>query len=469
MGFPTDFHWGAASAAYQVEGAVNDDGRGLSVWDMLVRTPDAIYRGHTGNVACDHYHRYQKDVNLMQEIGLKAYRFSVSWSRVIPEGVGAINEKGIGFYDRLIDALLAANIEPYLTLFHWDYPYALYQKGGWLNPDSPKWFADYTQVIVDALSDRVSYWMTLNEPQVFISLGHQTGEHAPGDEHNLPEITHIMHNVLLAHGHSVKVIRERAKKTPIVGAAPVGTCFAPATNRPEDIEAARKLTFEATNIWSASLFSDPMFFGKYPDDAFEAFGSTLHELQNDGMDIIQQPLDFFGCNIYQVFGFVETQDDGSVSVRTRQSHIDGYPMSLFDWPLTPEALYWGSKFFYERYKKPIVVTENGISSMDWLTLNGDVPDYQRIDYMKRYLMSLRDVIDDGVDVRGYMHWSIMDNFEWAEGYKQRFGLIHVDYATQKRTLKQSAYWYRDLIASNGETLPTMEYRPVPIDKDHATA
>lgn len=469
MSFPENFHWGTASAAYQVEGAAFEEGRGLSVWDMLVRTPGAIYRGHTGDVACDHYHRYRDDVALMRDIGLKAYRFSISWPRVLPEGVGTVNTEGLGFYDRLIDALLEANIEPYLTLFHWDYPYALYQRGGWLNPDSPQWFADYTRVIVDALSDRVSYWMTLNEPQVFIDLGHRTGTHAPGDEHNLPEIVHIMHNSLLAHGRSAQVIRDRAKQTPMIGAAPVGTCFAPATKRAEDVAAARKLTFKTRDIWSAALFSDPMFFGQYPEDAYEVFSPTLSTFPASDMDIIKQPLDFFGCNIYQVFGFAETQADGSVSMHTRQSYIPGYPTTLFEWPLTPEALYWGPTFFYERYGKPIVVTENGISSMDWVTQDGTVPDYQRIDYMQRYLSALREAIRDGVDVRGYMHWSIMDNFEWAEGYKQRFGLIYVDYTTQKRTLKQSAHWYRELIAANGTNLPTSDYRLVAPQVDDAQA
>lgn len=457
MSFPEGFHWGAASASYQIEGAVNEDGRGASVWDVMTHRAGKIYRGHSGDVACDHYHRYQEDVALMKHIGLRAYRFSVSWSRILPEGVGKVNAKGIDFYNRLIDELLAANIEPYVTLFHWDYPQALYYRGGWLNTDSPHWFADYTRGVVDALSDRVRYWMTLNEPQVFIGMGHLTGEHAPGLKLSMPEIMRISHHVLLAHGQSVQTIRAYTKQPAQVGAAPVGVCVAPATATPEDIEVARRVTFEVApdNVWSTSLYCDPMFLGHYPASAMRHFGKILGQFPDRDMDIIKQPLDFFGCNIYHTFGYVRAsaEEKEGYKLISGGDMVPGYASTTMEWPLMPDALYWGPRFFYERYGKPIVVTENGLASMDWITLDGTVPDYQRIDYLSRYLMSLRHAIQDGVDIRGYMHWSIMDNFEWAEGYKQRFGLIYVDYRTLARTLKVSANWYKEVIASNGANLP----------------
>lgn len=460
MKFPENFVWGAASAAYQVEGAAFEDGAGPSVWDMMSRKPGKIYEKHHGNVACDHYHRYQEDVALMEQIGLKAYRFSISWPRVIPDGIGAVNAAGLGFYDRLVDELLSANIEPYVTLFHWDYPYALYCKGGWLNPDSPQWFADYTKVIVDALSDRVKYWMTLNEPQVFIHMGHQQGRHAPGDQLDLPELLRVSHHVLLAHGCSVQTIRQCAKQTSIIGAAPVGITYAPTSADPTAIEAARQKSFahEARDIWSNSWFGDPMILGHYPEDGLRLMADAMPVFPERDMDIISQPVDFFGCNLYQIFGYVELGENGEVISKEPDAYKPGYPRSTFHWPVTPEVLYWAPRFFYERYQKPIIITENGIASMDWVTLDGTVPDYQRIDYMSRYLVALRQAIQDGVEVWGYMHWSIMDNFEWAEGYKERFGLIHVDYATQERTLKASAHWYRELIESNGASLPDVDFR-----------
>lgn len=458
MSFPNDFHWGAASASYQIEGAVNEDGRGMSIWDAMTHRSGKIYRGHTGDIACDHYHRYQEDVALMKQIGLRAYRFSVSWSRILPQGVGTINPKGVDFYDRLIDELLAANIQPYVTLFHWDYPQELYYRGGWLNSDSPKWFADYTRVVIEALSDRVKYWITLNEPQVFIGMGHLTGEHAPGLKLSIPEIIRISHHVLLAHGQSVQTIRAYAKQPPQVGAAPVGVCFAPLTNTPQDIEAARRVTFDVApdNVWSTSLYCDPMFLGHYPDAAIRHFGKILSQFPDSDMDTIKQPLDFFGCNIYHTFGYVQASEhekDG-FKIISGGDLMPGYPSTTMEWPLMPDALYWGPRFFYERYGKPIIVTENGLASMDWITLDGIVPDYQRIDYLSRYLMSLRHAIQDGIDIRGYMHWSIMDNFEWAEGYRPRLGLIYIDYHTLERKLKVSANWYKDVIATNGANLPT---------------
>jgi len=448
--FPENFVWGAAAASYQIEGAAYEDGRGLSVWDMMCRKENAIWNGHTGDVACDHYHRYKEDVQLMQSLGLQGYRLSISWPRVLPEGVGRANEAGLNFYDRLIDELLAAKVTPYVTLFHWDFPYALYARGGWLNPDSPDWFAEYTQVIVDKLSDRVTYWMTLNEPQCFIGLGHRDGIHAPGDKLGWAQVLQAGHHALLAHGKSVQAIRARAKTTPIIGFAPVGVVSIPATESPADIEAARQSMFSVSSksLWNNTWFSDPVFNKQYPADGLAIFGQDAPQVKSGDMDIIAQPLDFYGCNIYQGT-VVKAGVDGKPEV---VPFPDGYPQSAFRWWITPECLYWGPRFFWEHHHLPIMITENGISSMDWVAVDGKVHDPGRIDYLQRHLLAFARAGADGVDIRGYFQWSIMDNFEWGEGFKERFGLVYVDYQTQQRIPKDSAHWYSEVIRTNGESL-----------------
>jgi len=450
MTFPADFVWGAAAASYQIEGAAAEDGKGPSVWDMMCRKDGAVWEGQTGDVACDHYHRAAEDVALMKEIGLKGYRLSISWPRVMPEGVGAVNRKGLDFYNRLIDDLLAAGVEPWVTLFHWDYPYALYCRGGWLNPASPDWFAEYTQVVVEALSDRVTHWMTLNEPQCFVGLGHQTGRHAPGDRLGFTEVLRAAHHALLAHGRAVQTIREHAKAAPIVGYAPVGQTRVPATDDPADIEAARRSMFsvEQRDCWNDTWFMDPVLLGRFPEDGLALFGDAVPTITDDDLATMCQPLDFLGVNIYSAQR-IRAGRDGAPE---RVPHPVGHPMTAFKWFVVPEILYWGPRFFHERYDLPIVVTENGISCTDWIALDGRVHDPQRIDYVRRHLLNLERAIDDGVPVRGYFLWSIMDNFEWAEGVKERFGIIYVDYPTQERVLKDSAHWYRDVIATNGARL-----------------
>ena len=450
MAFPEGFVWGAAAASYQIEGAAFEDGKGPSVWDMYCRKPGMIWSGHTGDVACDHYHRYREDVALMKAIDLKAYRLSISWPRIFPEGVGAKNEAGLGFYDRLVDALLKEGIAPYVTLFHWDYPLALYHRGGWLNRDSAEWFAEYTAAVVDRLSDRVTHWMTLNEPQVFIGAGHAEGRHAPGDQLRFAEIVRASHHVLLAHGLSVAAIRARARKPCRVGFAPVGLVKYPASDRPEDIDAARRATFavDTPTAWTNAWWMDPVFLGRYPEQGLELFGGDLPRGADADLKTIQQPLDFFGVNVYQGTP-TRAGRDGAPELL---AHPVGFPITAFEWGVTPQAMYWAARFFHERYAKPIVVTENGISCRDWIAVDDQVHDPDRIDFTTRYLRELERAIDDGVPVEGYFHWSIMDNFEWAHGYKHRFGLTFVDYATQRRVLKDSAHWYREVIASNGRSL-----------------
>ncbi len=447
MPFPDKFVWGAAAASYQIEGAHAAAGKGESVWDMFARKPGAVYGGHHGDIACDHVNRYAEDVQLWRSIGLQAYRFSISWPRVLPSGVGAVNEAGLSFYDRLVDALLEAGITPYATCFHWDFPVALYRRGGWLNRDSADWFADYVAVIAQRLSDRVEHWMTLNEPQCFVLFGHETGHQAPGDKLRQEEVLAAQHHVLLAHGKAVQALRAHAKRPLQIGYAPVGVVSVPATDDPRDLAAAdRRMSSVAPGRWDNVSWSDPVFLGRYPEDA--SWLDALPRGFEQDLPTIAQPLDFCGTNIY-VGHSVRAGVDGEPEVVPEPP---GSPHTALNWPVTPSALYHGPRFLHARYGKPIVITENGLSSRDWVSVDGAVHDPSRIDFMTRYLRELHRATLAGVPVLGYFHWSIMDNFEWSEGYKDRFGLIHVDYQTQKRTLKDSAYWYKQVIATNGEHL-----------------
>lgn len=449
--FADDFVWGVATAAYQIEGAWNEDGKGLSVWDMCCRKPGFVKDADDGNMACDHYHRMKEDVQLMKKLGVKAYRFSISWPRVLPDGIGKVNEAGLDFYDRLVDELKANDIESYVTLFHWDFPYELYKKGGWLNAESPDWFAEYTKIIVDRLSDRVQYFITINEPQCYIGLGHDQGKHAPGLKLGRKDILTAAHHTLLAHGKAVRVIKERAVLPPKIGFAPVGNPGIAATDSEKDMEAARKSTFDcdvAGIYWSTHWWADPVFFGAYPrpenmDDELKEF---LDSVKPEDMELIHQPLDFFGVNIYQ--GHVVEHADNAQGYAPVKKKV-GYDQTAIKWPVTPKALYYGPKFFYERYGKPILITENGLSGMDWVSLDGQVHDPGRIDFLTRYLSEYHRAYEDGAALMGYFQWSFMDNFEWGEGYNERFGLVHVDYETQKRTPKDSAYWYQKVMEANG--------------------
>lgn len=452
MGFRKDFAWGAATASYQIEGAAFEDGRGLSVWDICSHQDGFTKDGHHGDIACDHYHRYKEDVRLMKQIGLKAYRFSISWSRILPNGTGKINESGLAFYDNLVDELIANGIEPYVTLFHWDYPNELFLKGGFLNPDSSDWFAEYTKVVVDRLSDRVTKWMTLNEPQCFATLGYSLGCHAPGLKMDNSYLATVIHNMLLAHGKAVQVIRKYAKKPPMVGYAPVFEYIMPRTDSKEDVELAKEMFFSCDQVgfgFSEPWWNGPIFQGAYPEDGMKYFEQYLPRIGQDDMKHIAQPLDFYGFNFYR-------SRDSAAYVNGKPEvaivHKVGHPQTSFEWEITPEGFYYTSKMIYEKYKLPLLITENGLANADWVSLDGKVHDPQRIDFTHRYLKALRDATDDGVDCMGYMHWSLMDNFEWAEGYNKRFGLIFVDYESQKRILKDSAYWYKSVIESNGENL-----------------
>jgi len=442
MGFNSDFLWGTASAAYQVEGAYDEDGKGMGIWDAL--SNGHVAHGENGNVACDHYHRYKEDVALMKKMGIKAYRFSVSWPRVMPKE-GVINEKGLQFYKNLVKELADAGIEPMCTLFHWNLPMWLHEKGGWHSEEIGDAFAEYVKAVVGALSDRVTYWMTFNEPACFVGLGYVTGMHAPFEkgmdkpEDLKKELPNLVKNVLMAHGKAVRAIRENAKGKPQVGMAINFNLIIPEEMTQEEIERAKEETFsEENSVFGVETWAGPAFNGTVPEFLKEA-------LTPERMEIIHQPLDFFGFNCYNSNNYADGPH------RSKRAY-PGMPKTGMGWEITPDALYWAAKFLHERYQKPMLITENGMANLDFVMSDGKIHDPQRIEYMKGYIHGLKKAVDEGVPVIGYMYWSIMDNFEWAEGYDRRFGLIYVDYRTQERTLKDSAYWYTDVIAHNGEDL-----------------
>lgn len=451
MPFPASFTWGAAASSFQIEGAATTDGRGPSIWDDFCKTPGNIWSNQHAEVACDHYNRMESDVRLMQSMGLRAYRFSIAWPRVIPQGRGEVNAKGLDFYSRLVDRLLAANITPFATLFHWDLPSALHRRGGWLNQGVADWFADYTAVMVDKLSDRVTNWMTLNEPQVFIKFGYGDGVNAPGFKLPLSEQLLATHHALLAHGQSVQIIRARSKRPVKVGWAPVCVVKYPATTSEADVAAARAGTLGSAqrDLWNNSWFNDPVFLGEYPAHLLKLYGNDVPHFDPADMKTIRQPMDFLGVNIYE--GQPVRAAANAEGWEPAERAV-GHALTAFRWPVEPESLHWGPRFMHERYKVPIYITENGVSSMDWPSMDGKVHDPQRIDFTRRYLLALRRASEAGVDIAGYFHWSLMDNFEWAAGYRERFGLVYVDYPTQQRIPKDSAMWYKRVIETNGSAL-----------------
>lgn len=439
MGFAKDFVWGAATSSYQIEGTGRDSGKGQNIWDVFTKEPGRVYEGHTGDIACDHYHRFREDVAYMKELGLKGYRFSIDWSRVLPEGTGKVNEKGIDFYNALIDELLEQGIEPYITLYHWELPYEIYKRGGWMNPEIVEWFGQYARLVAERFSDRVKYFFTLNEPQCFVGLGFLQGCHAPGVKAPLRDTFEMAHNALKAHGRAVQI-----------GYAPTsGMCY-PEKETPKDIEAARKALFALPDdlsnwTWNVSWWSDPVILGKYPEEGMKKYEKYLPVITDEDMKLISQPIDFYGQNIYNG-RCIRMGTDGRPEEVRRPA---GFPKTATNWPVTPEALYWGPKFLYQRYRKPIYITENGMACHDTVSQDGKVHDPNRIDFLARYLKNLKRAAEE-IDIRGYFQWSLMDNFEWDKGYAERFGIIYVDFETQERIWKDSAYWYRDLIRRNGD-------------------
>ncbi|HSV13523.1 MAG TPA: family 1 glycosylhydrolase, partial [Tepidisphaeraceae bacterium] len=354
------------------------------------------------------------------------------------------------FYDRLVDALLEAGITPYLTLFHWDYPYELYCRGGWLNAESPIWFEQYAQVLAKRLGDRVRHWITLNEPQCFLALGHREGVQAPGLRLAWMDVLRALHHSLLAHGRAVSALREHCALKPEIGWAPVGEVKFPLSNDSAEVDAARARTMSAgeRNLWNNTLFSDPACLGHYPEDALRTWGKDFPKFTQGDLRVIHQTIDFYGLNIYRGQPVRRGEDGRAIDVEP----APGCATNAYQWRVEPASLYWGPRFLNERYKLPIHITENGFAGLDWVAMDGAVHDPQRVDFTRRYLRELSRAIDEGIDVRGYFHWSLLDNFEWADGYRQRFGLVHVDYQTQRRTPKDSAYWYSSLIKNNGQEI-----------------
>ncbi len=451
MPFSKDFLWGAASAAYQLEGAYLDDGKGMGIWDTFSQEKKYIAHGDNGNVSCDHYHRYKEDVALMKKIGLKSYRFSVSWPRVLPEGIGKVNEKGLKFYIDLVDELLAAGIEPLLTLYHWNLPTALYEKGGWKNPEIVDWFEEYTDLMTKTFAGKITYWMTINEPQIFGGFGYVEGQHAPFEKVSEADFMNISKNIFLAHGKAVQKIRENCPSGVKVGFAPSNSCVIPKELTEKGIEYARKLSFkiDAKKYYiGIAWWADAIVKGEFSEEAKEVFGDRLIHISDEEWKTIAQPLDFYGFNVYSAHDEEKIPDPLGYD---RYSYC-GSPKTSIGWDITPEVMYWNCRFLYERYGLPLMVTENGMASYDWVSLDGAVHDPGRIDFVHRYLLELKKAVDEGIPVLGYQYWSIMDNFEWAAGYEKRFGLVFVDYRTLERTVKDSAYWYKEVIASNGENL-----------------
>lgn len=452
MTFGKDFIWGVATASYQVEGAAYEDYRTASVWDTFCEKDGKIIDGSNGTDACMQYKYMEDDVRLMAEMGLKAYRFSLSWSRIIPDGVGEVNQKGIDYYNRLIDTLRAHGIEPFVTLYHWDLPQALQNRGGWLNPDCVKWFENYARVVAENFSDRVKYFITFNEPQCFIGLGYFGTVHAPGLGCSPREAFLACHHVLLSHGTAVKVLRKYGKQELSIGFAPAGKFTYPKTDSPEDIQAAKDMLLHNIAVddwvWSLTWWSDPIFLGEYPKDVVEKYKDILPEFTKEDMELISQPLDFVGQNIYDG-RMVGAGADGQPEFIPEPL---GFPHTHMKSPVTPEILYWMPQFLYERYQKPVIITESGMANGDLVSLDGKVHDGCRIAYLEGYLKNLRAAAAK-VPVAGYFQWSFMDNFEWAVGYQARFGLVYVDYQTQERIVKDSGYWYKEVIETNGACIP----------------
>ncbi|MDY5729921.1 MAG: GH1 family beta-glucosidase [Eubacteriales bacterium] len=453
MEFKKDFLWGTATASFQIEGASKKDGRSQTVWDVFCNTPGKVFDGHTGEEACDHYHRMEEDVAIMAKLGIPCYRFSLAWSRILPNGTGEVNQKGIDFYNRLIDCLLQHNIRPFITLFHWDLPWVLQAQGAWENSQSPYWFEEYTTVCAKAFGDRAKDFIPFNEPQCFIGLGNVSGEHAPGLRVPLESSIPMSHHVLKANGLAMNALRKYVKDVRVSYAPCQNPCI-PASNSQEDIEAARKAYFDipekADNwAWNVTWWSDPVLLGKYPEKGLALYEQYLPKGWQEDMNVIHQKLDYYGQNIYQ--GRVIKAANNAHGYEDVMLPV-GYPKTAIQWPITPDCLYWGPKYLYERYHTPILITENGLSCHDVISLDGKVHDPNREDYIHRYLLAMCKAANDGVDVAGYFYWSLLDNFEWSKGYSDRFGLVYVNYQTQERIIKDSAFWYQSVIASNGKTL-----------------
>jgi beta-glucosidase len=436
--FPPGFAWGAATAAYQIEGSTDTDGRRPSIWDMFSHTPGRTRNGETGDVACDHYRRWREDVDLMAELGLRAYRFSVAWPRVQPDADGRVNERGLDFYERLVDALLERGIDPYVTLYHWDLPQELEELGGWRNAEIVGRFAEYASLVARRLGDRVRHWLTLNEPQVFSVLGHAFGGHAPGMRDWRAALL-VAHHANLAHGAAAEVLRGQVAGARI-GLALNLVRYEPASEGPEDVAAADRVD-GTSNRW----FLDPVFGRGYPADVAALFGDLLEGVDLDAVRSLRAP-DLLGINYY-TRELVRAADDGSDPARATIVRPP-VPRTTMGWERYPEGLSLTLERVHREYAPAsIVISENGAAYPDVPARDGSVSDPERTAYLVSHIAAVADARDAGVPVDGYFVWSLLDNYEWAEGYGQRFGIVRVDFETQRRTIKQSGRWYRELIAA----------------------
>jgi beta-glucosidase len=438
--FPPAFIWGAATASYQIEGAWDDDGKGESIWDRFSHTPGKIRDGDTGDVACDHYHRWREDVALMEDVGLHAYRFSVSWPRLLPQGRGSVNRAGVDFYGRLVDALLEAEIVPFVTLYHWDLPQSLQDQGGWPARHTAEAFVEYADLLSRSLGDRVKHWITLNEPHVSAFVSYLEGRHAPGHA-NLDEALAAAHHLLLAHGWTVPVLRRNCHEAE-VGITLNLSPYVPASPSAADRAAAWQGD-GILNRW----FLDPIAARGYPADIVQHYGQAMGFVQPDDLNAIAAPIDFLGVNYYArrlVRSTAIPEDENA----PRTVFLNPHPTDM-GWEVYPEGLYDILARVHFDYRFPaLYVTENGAAYPDQLDDRGQVEDVLRIQFLKEHFAAAARAIDTGVPLRGYFVWSLLDNFEWAHGYSKRFGLIYVDYPSQRRIPKASAQWYHQVIAAN---------------------
>lgn len=439
LAFPRNFLWGCATASYQIEGAVREDGRGQTNWDVFSHTPGKVANGDTGDVACDSYHRYAEDTQLLKALGVKTYRMSLAWSRIFPEGKGQLNQKGLDHYSRVVDNLLENGITPYITLFHWDLPQAL--PGGWQSRDTAYAFADYAGAVAARLSDRVHNFMTVNELRCFTDLGHQQGIHAPGLKLPPAQVNQVRHHGVLAHGLGVQAIRAHARAGTQVGIADNATFFVPVIETPEHIEAAKRATRDAN-----AMFLTAILEGRYIDSYLQSEGANAPKVQAGDMKAIGSPLDFVALNVYTP---QYVRADAAAPGYAVLPHLPNSPRMVSPWLYVgPEVLYWAIRCVSELWSpKALYISENGCSADDPV-VDGRVDDADRIMYLRNYITHMQRAAREGFPIRGYFLWSLMDNFEWADGYAKRFGIHHVDFQTQKRTPKLSAHWYRELIRRN---------------------
>ena len=431
MSFQKDFLWCVGGAAAQQDGGYLDGGKGLNIWD-------ALSEGHVKNndnchVACDHFHKWKEDLQLVKELGVNSYRFSVSLARIYPKDEFTVNEEGVKFYTDLVAELEQLGIEPICTLYHWDMPLWLYERGGWKTQLAVEWFERFTKTIVEAISDKVKYWLTFNEPQIFVGHGYQIGKHAPFEKLSQKELQNISRNVMLAHGRAVRVIKKYAKLSPKIGFASTCDVLLPLDGDDEDKAYLASFAGTRSGVYTPSWWCDPMLAGKKPNGC--------DWLSEEDLKEIYEPLDFAAYNIY----------NAQHTEEFKYSYA-GMPLTDMGWSITPECMYYSAKFMYRRYGLPIMITENGMANIDFVYEDGKVHDPQRSEYLRTHIRNLKCATDEGVPVIGYSCWSFMDNFEWSEGYGKRFGLVYVDYRTQKRIVKDSAYTFRDIIKLNGENL-----------------